>query len=92
MPSSAFGPLLLLSHGLEFEETYPGLHLATLGHWASAVPSNELGPLLLLSQGDELLETYPGLHLATDGQSALREMALTFAINKNAAFIFNVYL
>jgi len=58
---------LLLSHGEEFEETLPGLHLATEGHWARAVPSSALGPLLLLSQGEELLETYPGLHLATDG-------------------------
>jgi hypothetical protein len=57
----------LLSHGDELEETYPGLHLATDGHWASAVPSKEFGPLLLLSHGDEFEEIYPGLHLATEG-------------------------
>ena len=34
VPSRAFGPLLLLSHGDEFDETYPGLHLATDGHSA----------------------------------------------------------
>ena len=67
VPSRSFGPLLLSSHGEEFEETCPGLHLATEGHWAKAVPSRAFGPLLLLSHGDELLETYPGLHLATDG-------------------------
>jgi len=48
---------LLLSHGEEFDETYPGLHLATDGHYNKAVPSNAFGPLLLLSQGDELDET-----------------------------------
>ena len=57
VPSSAFGPLLLLSHGDELLETYPGLHLATDGHYDKAVPSNAFGPLLLLSQGDELDET-----------------------------------
>jgi len=77
----------LSSHGLLFDEIYPGLHLATDGHYISAVPSSEFGPLLLSSQGDELEEICPGLHLATDGQLALSEIALTLAINKMAAFI-----
>ena len=59
MPSREYGPLLLLSHGEEFEDIYPGLHLATDGHLASiytAVPSSEYGPLLLLSHGLEFDE------------------------------------
>jgi len=58
---------LLLSHGEELDDICPGLHLATDGHWMSAVPSKAFGPLLLLSHGDELEEICPGLHLATDG-------------------------
>jgi hypothetical protein len=88
--------LLLLSHGLELVDTYPGVHLATEGHYDpiyTAVPSRAFGPLLLLSQGDEFEETCPGVHLATDGQFALSEIALTLAINKIAAFIsFSIYI